>query len=155
MGRPRFLEGAALVQCQDRICLLIANGETDASIEKMDGMPSAETIRRWRIDDGDFCGKYARAREARADFRAHRIDDYTRRMIAGDLKPDVARVAIDAEKWQASKEQPKTYGDRLQLDSEVRITLTDDQLESRLTQLLGKAGASDAARGTGTESEAA
>jgi hypothetical protein len=137
-GRPP-LYSKELAQ---RICDLIASGETDAKIEAMDGMPSAQTIRRWRIDREDFCSNYARAREARADFRAERIDGYVQKVIDKSLPPDAARVAIDAEKWLAAKEQPKRYGDRIQVDGNMTVSMTDDQLESRISQLLGKAGTS-------------
>ena len=56
---------------------------------------------------------YARAREARADLRSERIDGYVADMIAGKLAPDAARVAIQAEQWQAGKEQPRRYGDKI------------------------------------------
>ena len=56
---------------------------------------------------------YARAREARADLRSERIDGYVTDMIAGKLAPDAARVAIQAEQWQAGKEQPRRYGDKI------------------------------------------
>lgn len=122
-----------------RICDLICSGETDGTIEKIEGMPSAETLRRWRLDNEEFCGKYARAREARADFRSERIDQYARELHDGELAPDAARVLIDTEKWQAGKEQPKRYGDRIQVDGNMTVSMTDEQLESRIAQLLGKA----------------
>lgn len=108
-GRPSLYS----TELATEICSLIAGGETDGSIEAKEGMPSAETLRRWKRDNPEFCGIYARAREARADLRSERIDGYIAKLIAGELAPDVARVAIDAQKWQASKEQPRRYGDKI------------------------------------------
>jgi hypothetical protein len=122
-----------------RICDLIAAGETDGTIGKMAGMPSAETIRCWKIEIEEFSGNYARAREARADFRSERMDEIARQLRVGKLKPDAARVLIDNEKWQAGKEQPKRYGDRIQVDGNMTVSMSDEQLESRIAQLLGKA----------------
>jgi hypothetical protein len=34
-------------------------------------------------------------------------------MIDGKLDPQVARVAIDAEKWLAAKKQPKVFGEKV------------------------------------------
>lgn len=113
------------------ICELIANGETDATIEKMPGMPSADSIRRWRAANEAFGVNYARAREDRADFRACRIDNYVKSMISGKIKPDVARVAIDAEKWQAGKELPKRYGDK------AEVTLDTTEAFAKLWQMVG------------------
>lgn len=137
--RPPKWSDPEKAKLKDRICELIAGGETDGTIEVIEGMPSADTIRRWRIEDQVFCGNYARAREARADFRADRIDGYVTQLIAGDIDPNTARVAIDAEKWQAGKEKPKVYGDRLQLDADMTVSMTDDQLDRRIAQLLAKA----------------
>lgn len=139
--RPPKWSEAEKASLKRQVCDLIAGGETDRSIESMSGMPSADTIRRWRIDDQVFCGNYARAREARADFRADRIDGYVTKLIAGEIDPNTARVAIDAEKWQAGKEKPKVYGDRLQFDADVTVSMTDDQLNRRIAELLAKAEA--------------
>ena len=108
-GRPALYTA----ELAERVCSLIAAGETDGSIERMKGLPSADTIRRWKRDNPEFCGMYARAREARADLRSERIDGYVTDMIAGKLAPDAARVAIQAEQWQAGKEQPRRYGDKI------------------------------------------
>jgi hypothetical protein len=153
--RPPKWTDAEKAKLKDRVCDLVAAGETDATIEMVEGMPSAQSIRRWRIEDEVFCSNYARAREARADFRADRIDGYVSKVVDGTLDPNAARVAIDAEKWQAGKEKPKVYGDRLQLDADVTMSMTDDQLDRRLAQLLGKTGALPATRGTGTPEETA
>jgi hypothetical protein len=141
-GRPP-LYSKELAQ---RICDLIASGETDAKIEAMDGMPSAQTIRRWRIDREDFCSNYARAREARADFRAERIDGYVQKVIDKSLPPDAARVAIDAEKWLASKEQPKRYGDKIAHvgggddDAPIRFVEEADAFTRRIAGIAPRVG---------------
>jgi hypothetical protein len=61
----------------------------------------------------DFAVNYARAREARADARSDKIDRPIDQMLKGEIKSDVARVAIDALRWQAGREQPKRYGDKI------------------------------------------
>lgn len=81
------------------------------------------------MDNPSFHQEYERARTRRADARADRIDAIRDRVVAGSLDPNAARVAIDAEKWQAGKEQPKRYGDRLEIDGKVdaggTVTLTE------------------------------
>lgn len=139
-GRPSLYT----LELADKICALIGSGETDGTIEKMQGMPRAETIRRWKIEHEEFCANYARARAARADVRAERIDGYVKQMIAGDLKPEVARVAIDAEKWQAGKEMPKRYGDKIahvggdEGDAPIRTEDSSDTAR-RVAFILGRA----------------
>ncbi len=120
-----------------------------------DGMPTESTIFEWLYDDAEFSEQYAHARERRADARAERIDSIVEKTLTGEYKSDAARVAIDAEKWQAGKENSKRYGDKLQVEGDFNHRLPDDAIESRLAQLAGKAGVGFIARGDrATESEA-
>ena len=141
-GRPP-LYSKELAQ---RICELIAEGETDSSIELLDGMPSARSIKRWRINNEEFCHQYARAREARADFRSERIDGYVKKVVDGLLPPDAARVAIMAEQWQASKEQPKRYGDKIahvggdDTDNPIRYVDEADAFTRRIAGIAPRVG---------------
>lgn len=137
---------------KDRVCLEIAEGKSLRSICISDDMPSAETIRVWLIEDGEFSAQYARAREEQADFYADEIID-----IADTAKDaNLARLQIDARKWKASKLQPKKYGDKIDLNHSGAIEhLTDEQLESKLAILLGKAGVGLLAGGNGTPEDEA
>jgi len=151
-GRPPIFTDEIKARVQAHICEQIANGRSLNSILKNDeGMPSWPTVTGWIINDDDFAANYTRAREAQADCYADEIADIA------DTEPDYnrARVRIDARKWAAGKLKPKIYGDRLQLDGDLNVTLTDQQIESRLAQLLGKAGAVAIVGGKGTPEEAA
>lgn len=134
----------------DYICTELAKGRSLRSICAEPDMPAVQIVLGWRDDDAAFYEQYTRAREAQADHFADEITEIA------DTEPDPnkARVRIDARKWAAGKLKPKTYGDRLQLDADMKVNLTDDQLERRLAQLLGKAGAAGVAGGTGTAEEA-
>lgn len=128
-------EEAAIIK--DRVCLEIAEGKSLRSICEADDMPSAETIRVWLLDDAQFSAQYARAREEQADYYADEIIE----IADTEDDPNKARVRIDARKWKASKMQPKKYGDKIDLNHSGTIEhLSDEQLESRLAILLGKAG---------------
>lgn len=134
----------------DRLCRGIAAGLSVAKCCAQDGMPSKETIFQWLMDDEELSDQYARARERRADARAERIDEITDEVKLGTLGANEARVIIDAEKWQAGKENSKRYGDKLDLTGDFNVKLPDEQVESRLAHLLRKAGAIGALGGTGT-----
>ena len=140
---------------QDRVCNGIMNKLTLRKICEKEGMPSAETIRVWLLEDTEFSAQYARAREARADARSDYIDEIADEVKSGKLDANAARVIIDAEKWQAGKENSKRYGDKLNLDGDLSVKLDDGQIESRLAHLFGKAGiAISAGRGGEAEGEA-
>jgi hypothetical protein len=119
------------------ICERIASGESLKAICESQGMPSRETVYVWLASDSEFSDKYARAREDQADYYADEIIDIADK----DSDPNKARVRIDARKWKASKLQPKKYGDKIDLNHTGTLErLSDEQLESRLAILLGKAG---------------
>lgn len=75
-------------------------------------MPAIATIYRWLDTFPIFQEQYTRARLRRADSRADKIDTITDQLLSGEVPPDVARVAIAAIQWQASKENRDLYGDR-------------------------------------------
>lgn len=129
-----------------RVCVEIAKGDSLRKICDAADMPAIETIRVWLIDDGEFSAQYARAREEQADFYADEIID-----IADAAKDaNLARLQIDARKWKASKLVPKKYGDKVDVNHSGAIEhLNDEQLESRLAILLGKAGVGIAPGGSG------
>jgi hypothetical protein len=140
---------------QQRLCAEIAAGSSVSKACKLDGMPAKKVIFEWLLKEPEFGDQYTRAREARADARADRIDEIVEKIESGTLGYNEARVIIDAEKWQAGKENSKRYGDKVSLDGDMTMRLTDEQLGSRAAQLLGKAGVVVVARGAGSAPEGA
>lgn len=130
---------------QREICEKIASGRSLKSIlDNDENLPSRDTVYKWMFSDEAFSDNYVRAREAQADFHADEVID----IADNEADPNKARVRIDARKWVAGKMRPKVYGDRLQLDGDMNVRLTDQQVETRLAQLLGKAGVAAASGGT-------
>ncbi|WP_125359730.1 hypothetical protein [Stenotrophomonas sp. 278] len=107
----------------ERVCALIAQGDSVATIGAMDGLPDARTIFRWLAsnaggtedDPASFRQQYMRARASRADARFERLDEIMEEVRTGKLDPSAARVMMDAIKWQSGKENAKRYGEKLQL----------------------------------------
>ena len=100
------------------ICALIAEGGTLNEVAAKTCV-DRRTILRWIDKHGDFCHRYARARELQGDAYADEIKHLVRRVIDPEtpdklkLEPNAARVAIDALKWAAAKRAPKKYGDKI------------------------------------------
>lgn len=147
MGRPTIYSEALVSE----ICGLISSGKSITEICDQDGMPARLTLYRWMREYPDFGNAYVRAREERADLLADEV------LSIADTEPDPnkARVRVDARKWAAAKLNPKNYGDRVHVDGDMRVSLPDEQLESRLAQLLGKAGIAGAVGGAREEEGAA
>jgi len=130
-GRPQVYTD----ELARRICGHIADGKSLRTIEKLPGMPTRHTVRKW-LDETQkttfrpsFLVQYARARQEAADTLAAEC-----LLIADDNSRDVktmvnekgetvtlvdhdnvqrARLRFDARRWYASKLNPKKYGDKI------------------------------------------
>ena len=83
-------------------------------------MPSRKVVHEWVADDrGGFRDKYARAREAQAEYWASEIIEISDSVRKGATSEEVqaARLAVDSRKWVASKLLPKRYGDKLETEN--------------------------------------
>lgn len=106
-----------------------------------------------------------RALEARGCSYGEQVVDIAHRVMAGELAPDVGRVAIDGLKWAASRMAPRVYGDRValtghdggavkhahKLDVSKASDEQLDQLEKLVTAIGG--GVADAGGDQGREGE--
>lgn len=123
----------------------VAEGEFYEDIAKKAGV-SRHALMNWFGAREDL---YAQAREARADKLAEEIisisDDKSADIIVdenGNTRTDSevvarSRLRVDSRKWLASKMLPKKYGDRMNLDAEVKFAdMSDEQLEAKFSALL-------------------
>lgn len=146
------------------ICRLMAEeGLSLRQICQRDDMPARSSIHKWLNEHTDFADQYARAREQMLDSMAEEILDIsddtsgdTVKDEKGNERQDTewinrSRLRVDARKWLLSKLLPKKYGDRQILDvgDDTLRQLSDDKLNARLSQLLGKAGAAFNSGGAG------
>lgn len=105
----------------DYICDRIANGASMRRLCEEDNMPDRTTVLRWLNERTEFAAKYARAREAQADYMDDQILDVANNSTNETANAD--RVKILAYQWRAAKLAPKRYGDRLDIrnDSTLRV----------------------------------
>lgn len=79
--------------------------------------------------------QYLRAREARADLRFEGIEDTIEDLRNKLIDPQSANVIINAKFRQIGKENAKRYGDKLELDGNMKtdatLTIVRRQLKSR------------------------
>lgn len=141
-GRPSTYSD----EIADQICDEIIRGASLYRLCERDGFPGERTVYQWLDKNPEFAQKYMRARELQQDREADKIVDIADAAEDANL----ARLQIDARKWRASKLAPKKYGDRLDLNHSGAIeTISDAQLDTRLSELLGKAGIVSPALGAG------
>lgn len=105
-GRPSLYSEAIADEIAEAIAL---GGALYRLCEERPGWPSERTIYSWLDAHPAFLQKYTRARERAADRRAAEIVE-----IADSAKDaQLAKLQIDARRWQAAKFAPKRYGDRV------------------------------------------
>lgn len=98
----------------DAICAWIAEGKSLAAWCRQTNT-LYKTVTNWLKGEPEFQKAYIQAREDSADADADAMSDIRDRVLSGELKPDQARVAMDALKWSSGKRKPKVYGDRMVL----------------------------------------
>jgi hypothetical protein len=107
------------------ICDHVVTGGTVGELCAQPDMPHERQVYRWLAMHAEFRQAYTRAREIRAFARIDQMDTLVKKVVAGTLDPNAARVAIDALKWQASKENVMLFGDfqrsQVQVNASVEI----------------------------------
>ena len=132
----------------DRICRMIAQGQSVRSICAKKDMISMQTFFRWLRENDKFREQYARACEERSYMHAEDIieiadnatNDYMEKLegdgyIFNSENVQRSRLRIDTRKWLMSKLNPKVYGDKLDMTTngnDIGVTLSASQAEQLL-----------------------
>lgn len=114
---------------KQRILNQLSMGRSLNMICKKKGMPTRQRVNRWRDPqsgtfDYQFAVNYAYERENQADIHCDEIEEIQRRVLAGEVDPNSARVAIDALKWVAGRKNAH-YRDKM-------IEITPDALTEQI-----------------------
>jgi hypothetical protein len=120
-------------QKAEQICARLSQEPISLQAVLREQGPSNAEFYRWLAENPTFRENYARAREAQADVDADTIADVRAQMLRFEITPEQARVAIDSLKWSAGKRKPKVYGDRVQVDADLRLQVTVDDPTLRAT----------------------
>lgn len=132
----------------DKICQMIAQGQSVRSICAKKDMISMQTFFRWLRENDKFREQYARACEERSYMHAEDIieiadnatNDYMEKLegdgyIFNSENVQRSRLRIDTRKWLMSKLNPKVYGDKLDMTTngnDIGVTLSASQAEQLL-----------------------
>jgi len=93
------------------ICARLAEGETLTAITRDPDMPSYGTVYAWVKRHPEFEDMYVEAREAQAEYFCDEARDIARAATRETVA--VARLQFDLTRWQAARQAPKKYLDRL------------------------------------------
>lgn len=146
-GRPvTYTEPVA-----EKILHRLMNGETLKGICRDEYMPPDSTVRLWALDDREgFAARYARAREIGYHVMADDLVEIADTPVIGEKRKtdeqgneevttgdmiEHRRLQVDTRKWMLARALPKIYGDKLNVDANVRSTILvrdrfDDEAET-------------------------
>ena len=111
-------------------------------------MPNRGTVIDWMNKRPDFADRVRAARAEQADLMDDLILAETQNATPETFQ--VAKVRIAAYQWRASKLAPKKYGDRTDVNLSGSISIPEEQLDARISELLRKAGTVPALEGPRT-----
>lgn len=105
----------------DRICEQLANGDSLVKVCEPADMPARITVIQWLGREEEhfraFAYKYARAREAQAEYYASKamaVADEAAELEASH-QVNAAKLRVDTLKWTAARMAPRSWGDRQQV----------------------------------------
>lgn len=114
----------------DKICELLADGQSMRTVCAQEGMPAMSTVFKWLRENKEFSEQYAKAKEESSDAMAEDLLHIADTPVMGEIKtikPDGTveikqdemlghrRLQVDTRKWLMSKMKPKKYGDKLDM----------------------------------------
>lgn len=111
------------------ICEQIAKGKSLVSICSQEDMPCYATVMNFLRNNSEFLDKYTRAREEQADYLADELISIADSADESDY--NAKKLRIETRKWIASKLKPKKYGERQQLDVDMKISVADKLAAAR------------------------
>ncbi len=135
------------------ICLRMMDGQSLRSICELPQYPARRTVLYWLSSKEEFLRQYTQAREIQQELLYEEMFE-----IADDARNDWmeredgkgaqvnseninrSRLRIDTRKWAMERMANKRYGNKQQVDNNVKHSfdhLTDDEIQARLAQLQG------------------
>jgi hypothetical protein len=109
------------IELGDEICEAVHTQSLNQFLknDKSGRLPSIQAVYNWFAKYPEFKKKYIESRKIRALHRAEEIDCIKEDMRNGLMDVNIARVWIDATKWQAGKENQGLFGDKLELSGDA------------------------------------
>lgn len=134
-----------LEDVKEELLLRIAEGESVFKISHDDHMPHRTVLYKWMREDHQFHQEYLAALDQRADKYVEMIADLSAHMQhraamgASNEEVTALKTHINSLQWIAARLSPKKYGDKQTLDIDQKVTMDENQLDTRLAALLAKA----------------
>jgi hypothetical protein len=117
-GRRQYPYSPFLV---DLICRRIAEGETITSICREPGMPSYNTICKWRREHDEFSKAYLRARNDRAEIFFDKAIEVVENADPQRDQVALAKVKSDVYRYAAKVSNPTDFGETTKVSGTIGV----------------------------------
>jgi len=121
--QPKTKARVAVLEDVETIIDAVEDGQSLRAICRELGI-HAGTASRLLRSNPQLDAQYARAKRERAEVFFENVVTTGQAALAGKVKADAARVAIDAFKWAAGKMDPERYSDRQTVSVSGNLTHT-------------------------------
>ena len=124
MPQPKTAQVKALLTrslTKEQLLDMVANGWTLKRIGEHVGTLTGTAVSPYYVCKTlqQWPDEYSHAKKAQAEYHAARIAEIADEVEQGKLDPASARVASDNRKWVASKLDPSTYSDRVEINANI------------------------------------
>lgn len=148
------------VDVTDEIIEWISQGKPLREYCRQEGKPAFRTVYDWMVKDESFAARFARARDAGEDVIAQECleiaDDATNDWMEDrDRDGELTGWKVNGEHIQRSKLRietrlkllakwnPKKYGEKMQIDADIKDNRSLEQVNAQIERLMGKLSAAD------------
>lgn len=108
----------------DVICQKVMEGTAFTDIPLIPGMPSIGALRRWQKNSPEFAERIKEARRYRAEKMRDTAVNLGKDSVGRDKDEIPGRkLAIDSLKWAAEKDDPATYGSKIEVAGNVVVEM--------------------------------
>lgn len=122
VGLPKHFEYSDALG--DIICQKIMEGTSFTDIPTIEKMPSLTTIRYWMRSHRDFADKIAFAKRVRAEKMRDEAVRIGKESVDADKNDVPGRaLAVATLKWAAEKDDPATYGNKVEVSGGVTVQM--------------------------------
>ena len=121
----------------------MSEGEAMDSICADNQMPPRRIVRRWLHSVPEFRAQYELARELQGESISDRIIAIEKQVLAGELDPKCAKVAIDSMQFRIARLAPKRWGNKVEHSHSHTVDpdeLSDQQLAAVVATAIDSAG---------------
>lgn len=135
-GRPSKMTE----EIQKIILSRLSEGDSLSKICKSEDMPAYTNVYQFIANNEDFRHKYKEHKAIGIEKRFDELNDFAAEALDDPRKAAAYKLVVDTRKWVLSRQEPKKYGDRIEIDQRTDLTIKNETKAMSDEELLRIAG---------------